>query len=283
MKFKVSCELGYLLNEPANFLFSLKCLETGGQKVLGERMWTVPEVRIEEFRIDSGMNRFCRFRTYNPGSITMYYEAEVEASTFLVNASELVAEEVAEISPEGISYLFPSRYCQSDMLRQAADSMFGHLESAYKIASAVSDWIYENVSYVSGSSLETCSALETFCKREGVCRDFAHLGVALCRALSVPARYTSVYAHQLEPQDFHACFEVFIRGVWYLFDPTRLAPLNGLVRIATGRDAADVAVCTYFGDAVFTRSVVSCVVAETGFEPMTRDRLVRAGQAIALL
>jgi transglutaminase-like putative cysteine protease len=213
----------------------------------------------------------------------MFYEAEVEVSTCLVNVANMVRDEVAELDPEGIPYLFPSRYCQSDILRQQADKMFGHLESPYKIAMAVSDWIYENISYVIGSSGETCSALETFNKREGVCRDFAHLGIALCRAVSVPARYASVYAHQLVPQDFHACFEVFIGGMWYIFDPTRLAPLNGMVRIATGRDAADVAVCTYFGDAVLTKSEVSCVGEEVGFEPVTRDSLASAGQAIALL
>lgn len=283
MKFKVSCQIDYKLNDPATFLFSLKCLKTGGQKVLRESLWTLPEVRVEEFRIDGGMNRFCRFRTYNPGWISMFYVAEVETSTCFVNVVDLVREEVAEIGPMGIPYLFPSRYCQSDMLRQQADSMFGHLESAYKIAMAVSDWIYENVAYVIGSSGETCSALETFNKREGVCRDFAHLGIALCRAVSVPARYASVYAHAIDPQDFHACFEVFIGGIWYVFDPTRLAPLNGMVRIATGRDAADVAVCTYFGDAILTKSVVACEVQEAGFEPVTRDSLARTGQAIALL
>jgi len=282
MKFKISCELEYQLNEPATFLFSMECLETRGQKVLRESLRTLPEVSVERFRIDSGMNRFCRFRTYNPGWISLLYEAEVEASNCLIDLVNLNTGEVAEISPEGIPFLFPSRYCQSDVLRQQADSMFGHLDSAYGIASAVSDWIYENVSYVGGSSGETCSALDTFNERKGVCRDFAHLGIALCRALSVPARYASVYAHQLDPQDFHACFEVFIGGMWYVFDPTRLAPINGLVRIATGRDAADVAVCTFFGDAVLTKSVVSCVVAEHGFVPVTRDSLARAGQAIAL-
>ena len=281
-KFEVSCELDYQLNKAATFLFSMKAQESEGQTVLSETVRTLPEVTVEDFQIDRGMNRFCRFRTYNPGWISLFYGAEVESTTRLVDVADLISGEVAEIDPDGLQFLFPSRYCQSDLILQEAESMFGDIGSAYEIASAVSDWIFENVSYVSGSSGESCSAVDTFEKREGVCRDFAHLGIALCRALCVPARYASVYAHQLDPQDFHACFEVFINGVWYLFDPTRLAPLNGLVRIATGRDAADVAVCTFYGDAILTKSVVECVALDTNFLAITRDGLVESGQAIVL-
>jgi transglutaminase-like putative cysteine protease len=125
--------------------------------------------------------------------------------------------------------------------------------------------------------------MDTIEQRRGVCRDFAHLGIALCRALNVPARYVTAYAYQLNPPDFHACFEVFVNGWWYVFDPTRLAPLNGLVRIATGRDAADAAVCTIFGDPQLTKSMVSCELLGSGFQAVTRDTLVGANQAIALL
>lgn len=283
MKFNVNCELGYTLNDPATFLFSLKCLEAGGQKILSEKLTTNPPVPVEEFRIDSGMNRFFRLRTYNPGAIFILYEAQVDVSHRFVDASAMVPAVIAELAPEAIPYIFPSRYCQSDSLRGQADSIFGHIDTPYEMAMSISDWIFENVSYVIGSSGETCSAVDTFEKREGVCRDFAHLGIALCRAMNLPARYASFYAHDLKPQDFHACFEVFIGGQWYVIDPTRLAPLNGLVRIATGRDAADAAVCTYFGDPGLIRSVVSCAVEEAGFEAVTRDSLVNAGQAIAIL
>lgn len=283
MKFKISCQLGYNLNSPATFLCALHCLETGGQKVVRETFMTMPDADVEQFHIESGMNRFSRIRTINPGSIEFHYEAEVDVSSHIVSVEEIRSKPTGQLLPEGLPFLFPSRYCQSDIMRGEANQMFGQIDHPYEIACAVSDWIYENISYVSGSSGETSSAVDTMQGRQGVCRDFAHLGITLCRALNVPARYATVYAYQLDPPDFHACFEVFIDGWWYLFDPTRLAPLNGLVRIATGRDAADAAVSTIFGDPQLTKSVVSCEVMDSGFQPITRDSLAQSGQAIALL
>jgi len=283
MKFKVSCQLEYNLNSPATFLFAMKCLQTGGQEILNESMTTTPAVDIEDFHITSGMNRFSRIQTINPGTLSIHYEAETEVSVRIAQLGSLRADPTAELNPEGIPFLFPSRYCQSDIMRQQANDFFGNIQGSYAIAAAVSEWIFANISYVSGSSGETSSAIDTMNDRKGVCRDFAHLGIALCRALNVPARYTTVYAYQLEPPDFHACFEVFIDGWWYLFDPTHLAPLNGLVRIATGRDAADAAVCTIFGDPQLTKSVVSCEVLDRDFQAVTRDYLAARGEAIALL
>jgi len=283
MNFRVGCELDYNLNNAATFLFALKCLETGGQHIASESLTTSPEVDIEEFRIVSGMNRFSRIRTHNPGTLGIRYTADVSISAKLVDVSEIRPEGTAELNPEGIPFLFPSRYCQSDRMRQQAHAIFGHLEGSHTIASAVSDWVFANIAYVSGSSGETSSAVDTMEQRQGVCRDFAHLGIAMCRALNVPARYVTAYAYQLNPPDFHACFEVFINEWWYLFDPTRLAPLNGLVRIATGRDAADAAVCTIFGDPQLTKSMVSCELSGSGFQAVTRDTLVGNNQAIALL
>ncbi len=284
MKFKVSCQLEYNLNDPATFLFALKCLQTGGQEILFESLTTTPAVEIENFHILSGMNRFSRIKTLNPGTLAIHYEAETEVSTKIVQLGDVRADPTGDLNPEGIPFLFPSRYCQSDIMRRQANELFGNIQGgSYAIATAVSEWIHNNISYVSGSSGETSSAIDTMNDRQGVCRDFAHLGIALCRALNVPARYATVYAYRLDPPDFHACFEVFIDGWWFLFDPTHLAPLNGLVRIATGRDAADAAVCTIFGDPQLTKSVVSCEVCDPDFQAVTRDRLTENGEAIALL
>ena len=283
MKFKVSCQLEYNLNNPATFLFALKCLRTGGQEIISESLTTTPIIDIEDFHIESGMNRFSRIRTINPGTFGIHYQAEMEVATRIIRLGDLRADPTAELNPEGIPFLFPSRYCQSDIMRQQANDLFGSIQGSYAIAAAVSEWIFENISYVSGSSGETSSAIDTMNDRQGVCRDFAHLGIALCRALNVPARYATVYAYRLDPPDFHACFEVFIDGWWFLFDPTHLAPLNGLVRIATGRDAADAAVCTIFGDPQLTMSAVSCEAVDPDFQPITRRDLMERGEAIALL
>jgi transglutaminase-like putative cysteine protease len=187
------------------------------------------------------------------------------------------------LNPDAVPLLFPSRYCQSDRLRHHAQDLFGHLQHPYEIAAAVSDWIFENIAYVSGSSGETSSAMDTLESRRGVCRDFSHLGIAFCRAMNVPARYMSCYACQMEPPDFHACFEAFVDGWWFIFDPTRLASLNGLIRIATGRDAADTAVCTIFGNPELTLSAVWCISTDASFIPITRDDLARHDEAISLL
>lgn len=283
MNFHVSCELDYTLRDPASFLFALRCLESGGQKILNESLVIDPFINVENFRIAGGLNRLSRITTLNPGLLRISYQADVRTSVGVSHVDSLVSDAPGKLDPEAIPFLFPSRYCQSDRLRQLAQDLFGHLDGGHEIASAVSDWIFENIAYVSGSSGESCSAIETLDRRQGVCRDFAHLGIALCRVLNVPARYLACYAYRLNPPDFHACFEVLIGGRWHVFDPTRLVPLNGLVRIATGRDAADAAVCTIFGNPELTRSVVSCQCLDSGFVPMTRDTLVRRKEAIALL
>ena len=254
MNFRITCELDYTLLTPASFLFALKCMETTGQRVLNESLVVDPFIQAEEFQIAGGMNRLSRIKTLNPGLLRISYQADVRTRSASFPVGLARHRCARRPQPEAIPFLFPSRYCQSDRLRQQAQELFGHLNTTHEIASAVSDWIFENIAYVSGSSGESCSAIETVTQRQGVCRDFAHLGIAFCRAMNVPARYLTCYAYRLNPSDFHACFEVLIGGSWYVFDPTRLAPLNGLVRIATGRDAADAAVCTIFGNPELTRS-----------------------------
>ena len=283
MNFNVRCKLHYTLDEQASFLFALKCVETGGQRILSESLQITPFIPVEEFSISGGMNRFSRIKTWNPGNLEISYQAEVQTSPRIVGVQSLNEHATGDLSPEAIPFLFPSRYCESDRVRQMAHELFGNLEGTHAIASAVSDWVFLNVSYVSGSSGESSSAIDTLNCGQGVCRDFAHLAIAFCRALNLPSRYVTCYAYQLVPQDFHACFEVFIGGTWYVFDPTRLAPLNGLVRIATGRDAADAAVCTIFGNPELTLSDVSCEYAGNDFVPVTRDSLAEQDQAIALL
>lgn len=282
MNFHVSCELEYTLQEAAVFLFAFQCIETRGQSILSENLTVNPFIFSEELNLSGGMNRFNRIKTLNPGSLGISYQADVRISPIHVPVRSLEIGDLGNLNPEVLPMIFPSRYCPSDRLRQMAKELFGHLITPHAIATAVSDWIFENIAYVSGSSGENSSALDTLDYQKGVCRDFAHLGISFCRALNVPARYTSCYAYQLQPQDFHACFEVYLGGAWYLFDATRLAPLNGLIRIATGRDAADAAVCTIFGNPELTRSFVTCECSDSEFIPQTRDQLVANDEAICL-
>lgn len=142
--------------------------------------------------------------------------------------------------PDLLRYLRPSRYCESDSLGPTAHAEFAGLHG-YDLLAAVSSWVGSRLSYVPGSSLPTDGAVRTLLAREGVCRDYAHLVVALLRALDVPARLASVYAPGLQPMDFHAVAEAYLDGQWYVVDATTLAPRSTLVRIATGRDASDTA------------------------------------------
>jgi transglutaminase-like putative cysteine protease len=115
--------------------------------------------------------------------------------------------------------------------------------------------------------------------KAGVCKDFAHLGIALCRALDIPARYFTGYASHLNPPDFHACFEAYIGGHWIIFDPTKLAALNGLVKIANGKDASEAAVASYFGDIKCTQMDIQCHPVSTDFIPF--DWETRRGEALS--
>ncbi len=284
MRFRVCSELHYQLEAPATFFFALKCIETGGQHIEREDLSIDPMIPTEEFTIGGvGMNRFTRLRAKEAGPLQVRYEADVETSIELADVNCLRQDGPHKLIPEAVPFLFPSRYCQSDRLRQQALDLFGHLQDPHSLAAGISDWIYEHVAYRSGTSNEQSSSVDTLEQRQGVCRDFAHLGIAFCRSMNVPARYVTCYSHQLNPPDFHAVFEAFIGGMWYVFDPTRLAPLNGLVRIATGRDAADAAVCTIFGSPVLTSIQVACDSLDADFTPITRDTLAEANQALALL
>jgi len=151
-----------------------------------------------------------------------------------------------------LAYLNPSRYCESDKLFRFAGEEFGHLLPGYSRVTAICNWTFEHLTYTPGSTGPTTTACDVLLQRTGVCRDYAHVAISLCRAMGVPARYVSGYAVNLQPPDFHGFFEAYLDGRWYLFDATRLAPVGGFVRIGTGRDAADVAFATIRGDAQST-------------------------------
>jgi transglutaminase-like putative cysteine protease len=160
-----------------------------------------------------------------------------------------------------LSALRQSRYCPSDVLGSFALAELRPFADTDHLAAAAADWVFEHIDYGFGSSGPADSAIDTLVGRRGVCRDFAHLMISFCRAMGVPARFVSVYAPGLAPMDFHAVVEVWSAGRWQIMDPTRLAPRTALVRIATGRDAADTAfVMTLSGDVELVYSEVFAVI-----------------------
>lgn len=194
--------------------------------------------------------------------------ADGERATFdyeAVVAGQAEPPAVAEV--DLITYLRPSRYCESDTLGPTAASEFGGL-TGQPLLKAVGSWVADKLVYVTGSSRPTDGAVNTLLARQGVCRDFAHLVIALLRSLNVPARLVAVYAPGLSPMEFHAVAEAYVDDAWYVVDATHLAPRRSLVRIATGRDAADTAFLTnYDARTVLRRIEVTAVADDFATEP----------------
>lgn len=281
MKFQVSASLVYEVRSPGTLIFCIHAMRTPAQAVLEETFTTEPYLKMEDLTSAGGQNRFVRLEVNDKMNLTVSYKATVDTAFDLINQEHLEAVPVVQLNGDVIPYLFPSRYCQSDKLYRLARNQFGHIENVYSRVVAITDWIYGNVEYLSGSTNAQTSACDTITERAGVCRDFAHLGIALCRALTIPARYFTGYAYQLNPPDFHACFEAFIGGHWVLFDATRLAPLNGLVKIGTGRDAADAAVASIFGDVTGTSMQVDCQLLDQDFVPFNRQKATDTGLSVS--
>ncbi|WP_369769346.1 transglutaminase family protein [Flavobacterium sp. WC2416] len=272
MNFNVNCSLSYVVNGPTTFIFNIQALNTYSQKVLQENLQVDPPMYLEQYTAHDGSSRFVRLKVQQPTTFTLTYSAVVDMNYKIIDESASAnVVDVVELDSYIASFLYPSRYCQSDLVMEFAYNQFGQYNSVYETVVAITEWIYNNISYTSGSTNSQTSAIDTLNDRVGVCRDFAHLGIALCRALTIPARYFTGYAYQLNPPDFHACMEVYIDGNWIVFDSTKLAPLNGLVKIANGRDAADAAVASIFGDAYGTNVIVDCQVVDPSFQPYKYD------------
>jgi transglutaminase-like putative cysteine protease len=270
MKFKVTGQLGYEVTAPSTFILNIHALRTPAQAILEETFTVEPYIKIEEFSHYTE-NRFIRLEVTEPTTLNISYSALVDTSFKLTPAEQLTQVPIADVDPMVLPYIFPSRYCQSDKLFRFANNKFGKINNAFEKVVALTQWIHDNVEYFSGSTNSQTSAYDTVTELAGVCRDFAHLGIALCRALDIPARYFTGYAYQLNPPDFHACFEAYLGGKWIIFDATQLAPLNGLVKIATGRDAADAAIASIFGSVNYLSVSSICELADQNFEPVFYD------------
>lgn len=284
MTFSVSSQLHYEINARTTFLFALKCIRTAGQNILEETLTATTDVPLTEFSAGEGINRYVRVICPEARQLDVDYQARVSTQYRLDDVAALSETDAGGLDLAVIPYLFPSRYCPSDQFTNEAYRLFGALPPGYRQVEAVEEWIAENIAYQSGSTTALSSAGDVYQSGAGVCRDFAHLGIAFCRALCIPARYTTCYAYQLEPKDFHACFEAYLSGRWYLFDATRRAPLNGIVRIATGRDAADAAVSTIYGPLGGFTLAVDCQADEpAAFDPVTRAGLRGDDHVLCLL
>lgn len=188
--------------------------------------------------------------------LTIDYRAQVDIVRIVRDIGALERVPPHRLPGETVEYLMPSRYCPSDQFATLVEAEFAGLEGGAQVA-AMREWVYTNIRYVPGSSVAETTALDSFVKRQGICRDFAHVLITLVRAAGIPARMASVYAVGVEPQDFHAVAEVFLGGEWHLVDATGMAQEAGIAKIGVGRDAADVAFLTAYGEAVMLAQSVS--------------------------
>ena len=196
-----------------------------------------------------------------PGSLRVEYQAGLSGSA---------PTAVVDLADQ-LLYLRPSRYCESDRMIGFASRHFHDIHDPHDILVAVSSWVGTQLQYVAGSSGPTDGAVDTLLAGQGVCRDYAHLAIALLRAMEIPARLVAVYAPGLHPMDFHAVAEAFIDNTWYVVDGTLLAPRESLVRIVTGRDAADTSFLSNYGGAIRldAMTVNATVVGDLPVEDVT--------------
>jgi transglutaminase-like putative cysteine protease len=246
MIFEVGCELRYEVTAPTTLFLSVDVSENSQQLVLSQDVRSQPSLSTETYRYPNTGTVYRRM-LLPVGEVVITAAARVDLRAHLQPPDTVREIPVDQLPLSVIPFLFPSRYCQSDELARFALRQFGSIERGYVRVTEICNWIYREVDYLSGSSDAATSAADSFKLRAGVCRDFAHLGITFCRALGIPARFVSVYGWQLAPQDFHAVFEAYLGGRWYLFDATRQGPLDGIVRISVGRDAGDTAFATYYG------------------------------------
>lgn len=246
-------ELQYTVDAPSEFLLNVHAARTPRQAIVSETFLLEPhgpQVGFTLLEDEVTANRIAAFAT-GAGPLRVRYEADVEITHDIVEPSSIVAETPSALPVQVLRYLYPSRYCEADLLRQRAWDTFGSLPRGYAQVRTVRDWVHEHLRFKPGASGPSTSVVDTLRDGAGVCRDFAHTTIAFCRALNYPARFVTGVDYGadpgLGPPDFHAYCEVFVGGRWFILDSTGISPLTGLVRIGTGRDAADVSFATMFG------------------------------------
>ncbi len=247
-RLQIDCMLAYQVDAVSEFVFLIHAALGMGQALVREDLRIEPPVPFRTYTDERSGNRFLRLQA-QAGSLKLAYSALADRA---IEATCVSAAEVPvhDIPDELLHFLMPTRYCESDHLGPNAIELFGHLPQGYSRVQAICQWVRANIAYTIGSTNATTTARDVFMRRQGVCRDFSHLAVTFCRALNIPARLVSGYATFAEPPpDFHAVFEAYLGGRWVLFDPTDMSPVDQIVRLATGRDAKDVAFATIFGPA----------------------------------
>ena len=248
MKLEISASLNYRLSEPVDLMLQIEAANGHGQHILEASL----DLGLPDFvaRVPAADGVCEPIWLRAAGILRAEYRALVEIDRPDTEFRSLAAVPLHRLPAEAIPYLNESRYCPSNKFHAFVERRFGDHEGGMKIA-RMRDWIESRFTYVAGASDAETGALDSFVERRGVCRDYAHVMIALARAAHIPARMASVYALRVAPQDFHAVAEVYLDGDWHMVDATGMARASEMARICTGRDAADISFLTAYRDIAF--------------------------------
>lgn len=261
IRLQLSIQLDYeVCGANCDFVFNIHAAHTTRQRVVDELLTLNQSVPWRVEADPATGNRYLRL-TAPPGPLRVLYSATVDLAHHFARPDQIAEVPIARVPAPVLGYIYPSRYCQSDRLRKMAMREFGQRWQGYGRVQGIRDWVLERTTFSSNTSNSQTSALDTLLEQVGVCRDFAHLMIALCRAINIPARFVTGIDYGadpvLGPTDFHAYVECYLGDRWYMFDPSGVAIPMGFVRFGTGRDAADVAFATIFGSVQSVAPVIS--------------------------
>lgn len=244
MRLQIEAVLDYRMDGAADVLLAIEVAPMDDQRIVEDLLTIDRSGPLSPVPGEDGIGR----RTWLCADAAFHveYRATVDVEREAAAIEGLAISPRRQLPAYAVPYLWPSRYCESDRFENLVEREFGGIEGGAK-AVAMADWIHDHMEYRLGASDGRTSATDSYISRQGVCRDYAHLMASFARAAGIPARLVSAYAWQLDPPDFHAVVELWLEGTWRLIDATRLAPVEGLARIAVGRDATDIAFMTVFG------------------------------------
>ena len=262
MFIRIGYEIVFDLPAPAHMLGLLYTLpDRAGDLRLPDRLHTQPAVSVSDFT--DGFGNRCARIAAPAGRLRLCNDLVVEDSGRPFPARpEAIQHSIEDLPTECLPFLLPSRYCEVDKLSDLAWTLFGAVSPGWGRVQAVCDWVHDHIEFGYSYARPTKSAYDVYKERQGVCRDFTHLAVTLCRALNIPTRYATGYLGDIgvpvdpNPMDFSACFQCYLGGRWHTFDARHNQPRIGWILMATGRDAADCAITTSFGPALLEKFLV---------------------------
>jgi transglutaminase-like putative cysteine protease len=249
MWLRTECDISFIVSIPTPFILMLRPRSGVHQWVARQSYTLKPSVPVEEYTDNYG--NLCQRLIAPVGEFFISTSADILTADNIDTAPGAPFEEVQHLPNYVLTYLLPSRYCESDKFIDLGQQIVANRIPGYDQVSAIEEWIRHNIRFNPDSPHFQLSAVEVNQQREGVCRELAHLGIALCRGLCIPARMVVGYLHGLKPMDFHAWFEAYVNGRWYTFDPTQPTSVGGRITVAYGRDAADVAIFNQFGPPLY--------------------------------